>query len=301
MKNLKKIHKISELASQYDALFFDVWGVLVLEAGDDVRVGEYILAEINDLIAKKPVYFVSNYSNGSEMLLNTLHSCGVNAKAGSVIVAGDLAKDLLTDQALLKEFFPHKLKSREEITFYHLGETDDCQLPEDLGLKCSDDVEDADMLIISLGVSHPMQCDERIFQALEKAAKKGLPALCVNPDKHFACRVSGDTYCAGYFATIYESMGGEVHFVGKPYKEIFLYALKKANLNLADHKVLMVGDTLRTDILGGNQANLDTGLVTTGNAALGLNASSRDDKLVLSQLLLYCQLHNVYPKYIVRF
>lgn len=300
MKNLKRIYKISDLAEQYDALFFDVWGVLVLEGSNHSRVDESVLCIINDLIARKPVYFVSNYSNGSELLLKRLQSFGVKALPGSVVAAGDLAKELLTSQELLREFLVPNLQPEKKVVFYHLGEEADCQLPSELGLNCSDNIDDANVLIISISVPHPMQCDERIFQALEKAAKKGLPALCVNPDKHFSCRIDGDTYCAGYFSTIYESMGGKVHFVGKPYKEIFLYALKKAGMNPREQKVLMVGDTLRTDILGGNDAGLDTGLVTTGNASLCLKGPC-DDVSVLSQLVLHCQLHNLYPKYIVRF
>ena len=48
--------------------------------------------------------------------------------------------------------------------------------------------------------------------------------------------------------------------VGKP--EITSYEVAKA-LTTAN-KILMIGDRLETDILGGNQSNLDTLLVLTG-------------------------------------
>jgi ribonucleotide monophosphatase NagD (HAD superfamily) len=55
---------------------------------------------------------------------------------------------------------------------------------------------------------------------------------------------------------------------GKPDSQIFMFAWEyilptHAGLNKKD--ILMVGDTLHTDILGGNKFGLDTALVLTGN------------------------------------
>lgn len=299
MKKLNRIYHIADLAAHYDALFFDVWGVLVLDGANQGRVEEELVATMNNLIAAKPVYFVSNYSSSSDLLVNKLQQFGIKVSPENVVTAGDLSNALLCDHRLLKELLLPQMQESREVTFYHLGSEADCLLPYELKLNCTKDVARADLLLISLGVKHPMQCDERIFEILENAHEAGIPALCVNPDKHFNCKVEGDRYCAGYFATIFQSMGGKVHFIGKPYKEIFLYTLKKAGLDTSKNKVLMVGDSLGTDILGGKSSGLDTALVTTGNAGLGVR-SRASDEVIVSQLLLYCQLHNIYPEYIVR-
>jgi ribonucleotide monophosphatase NagD (HAD superfamily) len=54
-------------------------------------------------------------------------------------------------------------------------------------------------------------------------------------------------------------MKGEVEYYGKPYSPIFEYASQFTN-----GKVVMVGDTPWTDVLGGNLFGIDTILTLTG-------------------------------------
>ena len=57
-----------------------------------------------------------------------------------------------------------------------------------------------------------------------------------------------------------------IHF-GKPDSQMFMYAynLIQEQGDFSKGEILMVGDTLHTDILGGNKFGLDTALVLTGN------------------------------------
>ena len=50
--------------------------------------------------------------------------------------------------------------------------------------------------------------------------------------------------------------------IGKPSKEFFYLAIK--SLNLQPNEVLMVGDDIKSDILGAKKAGLKTALVKTG-------------------------------------
>jgi ribonucleotide monophosphatase NagD (HAD superfamily) len=55
---------------------------------------------------------------------------------------------------------------------------------------------------------------------------------------------------------------------GKPDSQIFMFAWEyiiQQNPGMTKKDILMVGDTLHTDILGGNKFGLDTVLVLTGN------------------------------------
>ena len=52
---------------------------------------------------------------------------------------------------------------------------------------------------------------------------------------------------------------------GKPDLRIFEYAYKHCKKSVPKDKILMVGDTLITDIEGGNNFGIDTALVLTGN------------------------------------
>ena len=57
-----------------------------------------------------------------------------------------------------------------------------------------------------------------------------------------------------------------IHF-GKPDSQMFMYAFEQlpASLHIQRNEILMVGDTLHTDILGGNKFGIDTLLVLSGN------------------------------------
>ena len=95
----------------------------------------------------------------------------------------------------------------------------------------------------------------------------------------------------GGIAKLVESMLNRkfIHF-GKPDSQMFMYAYERLNgeLGSIDKKdILMVGDTLETDILGGNKFGVQTMLVLSGN--------TREDK---AQLLI--QSKGIIPDYICK-
>ncbi len=93
----------------------------------------------------------------------------------------------------------------------------------------------------------------------QEALKHHLPAICANPD-YYAFDGDFKHVVQGSLAQWYEEQGGTVYWFGKPYPDIYQYALGKASAVPA--RTVMVGDTIRTDILGGMQAGLRTVLVT---------------------------------------
>merc|ERR1711915_968670 len=56
----------------------------------------------------------------------------------------------------------------------------------------------------------------------------------------------------------------EAHVIGKPSKDFFHLALKELGPNLKPEEALMVGDDVRDDVLGAQQAGLQGALVKTG-------------------------------------
>jgi len=77
-------------------------------------------------------------------------------------------------------------------------------------------------------------------------------------------------YCAGALAQLYDEMGGQSLYFGKPHPPIYdlarrrLLALKGP---VADEDILCIGDGIDTDILGGMQEGLDSLFITEGLAA----------------------------------
>ncbi len=62
-------------------------------------------------------------------------------------------------------------------------------------------------------------------------------------------------------------VGKEFIRFGKPDSQMFMFAydLVREKLQVTKKDIVMVGDTLHTDILGGNKFGLDTILVLSGN------------------------------------
>ncbi|MDB2536305.1 TIGR01459 family HAD-type hydrolase, partial [Amylibacter sp.] len=95
---------------------------------------------------------------------------------------------------------------------------------------------------------------------LEIALDLNLPLYCSNPDL-LSPRPGGKLItAAGVLAHHYRECGGRVVFYGKPHVEIF----KKLQNILNSKRILMVGDSLDHDILGGFSAGWDTLLVKCG-------------------------------------
>jgi HAD superfamily hydrolase (TIGR01450 family) len=99
--------------------------------------------------------------------------------------------------------------------------------------------------------------------------KKTMPVILANSDKFYPVSKNDVAIATGGIAKLVESMLHRkfIHF-GKPDSQMFMYAFKQLTeeIGAIDKKdILMVGDTLETDILGGNKFGVQTMLVLSGN------------------------------------
>lgn len=101
--------------------------------------------------------------------------------------------------------------------------------------------------------------------------KKNIPVIVANSDKFYPVAKHDVAIAIGGIARLVENMLSQkfIRF-GKPDTQMFSYAFEKINREneYTKNDVLMVGDTLVTDILGGNKFGIDTALVLTGNTKL---------------------------------
>ena len=86
----------------------------------------------------------------------------------------------------------------------------------------------------------------------------GTLALKHNPDL-IVNRGDLRELCAGSVAMIFEKMGGEVIYFGKPYPEVYNQSIDNKN-----KKILSIGDNLNTDIKGANLLNFDSLIISNG-------------------------------------
>ena len=82
--------------------------------------------------------------------------------------------------------------------------------------------------------------------------------ICTNPDL-IVDRGDIRELCAGSVAMVFEKMGGEVIYFGKPYPEVYNQSIDNIN-----KKILSIGDNLNTDIKGANLLNYDSLLISNG-------------------------------------
>ena len=102
-----------------------------------------------------------------------------------------------------------------------------------------------------------------IENTLKKLLKRKIEMICTNPDQYvYDGKVKKFVNQVGVLAKFYESNNGTVHYIGKPYRKIFNFALRK--YNIPKNKIIMIGDSLLTDILGAKRAGIKSALAYDG-------------------------------------
>jgi HAD superfamily hydrolase (TIGR01459 family) len=130
---------------------------------------------------------------------------------------------------------------------------------------------------------------------LDEALKYNLPAICPNPD----LRLSDFRYCAGFFAEYYKNKGGIVHYVGKPYKNIFDYMYENIQEKVDLSKIILIGDTFYTDILGANNYGIKSGLVLTGNSKVLTKGKAQSENEEIAVLMEESKNYKATPDYFI--
>ncbi len=112
-------------------------------------------------------------------------------------------------------------------------------------------------------------------RALETAlAAKPRPVLVGNPDL-VAPRETGFTLQPGAYAhALADAAGIEPVFFGKPYANAFDAVLDRIGPDVTRRRILMLGDTLHTDILGAAAAGMSTALVTGHGVLAGMDVDA---------------------------
>lgn len=260
------IASFAEIASRYRALFCDLWGCV----HDGYTPFPGAVAALQAYRAQGGiVVLVSNSPRPKPSVLEQLDRIGVPRDAyDDVVTSGDA-----TQYAFVAGAVGRKV--------HHIG-----PMPKDEPFF----TEFADAALADLAAKNPIQivplaqaegilctgpnsefedtpADYRADFLLAKT--NGLKMLCANPD---IIVDYGDKriYCAGALAALYEEMGGEALYFGKPHPPIYDLARRRlADLagDILDDSILCVGDGIDTDVLGAMQEGLDSLFLTEGLTA----------------------------------
>ena len=144
---------------------------------------------------------------------------------------------------------------------YHLGPDRDHGMREGLDYDFVEALATADF-VLATGALEREDTVETYAPFLEEVRARGLPMICANPDL-VVRRGEILEICAGAIAARYAELGGEVHYHGKPQAAIYRTCLGLLD-GVDPRRILAVGDSIRTDILGAQRAGLRSVFVLSG-------------------------------------
>ncbi|MEP3280093.1 MAG: TIGR01459 family HAD-type hydrolase [Stappiaceae bacterium] len=156
-----------------------------------------------------------------------------------------------------------------------------------LGLQHVDSGAEAEVILIAGSRGDEVELDY-YRNLLTPAVKRKVPCLCTNPDMVMLTK-KGLRFGAGKIAQLYDDLGGEVIWIGKPYREI--YEAAYAALGSPDRSsICCIGDSVEHDVAGGGGAGFHTALVLK----TGIHADATQDELEA-----LFRKHNAYPDHIL--
>ncbi len=250
------------IADAYQVFFFDAFGVLKNYKGLIPGVVE-TFAYLRE--REKSVYILTNDASRSpQQLAESYWRLGLDDITPDMIISsGMLAREYLqlkvnhgTVAYLGTENSAHYIESADlktisisELTLENISEVSALVLLDDEGFDWNTDIN----------------------KAVNLLRRRNIPVIVANTDATYPVSKNRLAIAIGGVADMLESIVGKqfIRF-GKPDAQLFMFAYERAQEQLpgiSKRDIVMVGDTLRSDISGGNKFGLDTVLVLTGNIA----------------------------------
>jgi len=286
--NLNRIAGLNKITDRYEGFLIDLWGVV----HDGYTPYPGTIDCINQLLsADKKIIFVSNAPRPGILSKQKLLDYDINSDKFQVLTSGDQLRHQLLH-------FEDKLFATMDRRLYHLGAARNSDILAGIPADITENIQDADFILLTAYLDQGEDLNQ--FQDLFKQAiARNLPMVCANPDK-IVINGQQNRYCAGFFAEQYEQLGGKVYYYGKPHLPIFELAIQSlSELGIVDkNKILMIGDTPDTDILGATQAGIDSLLVLTGNMSNLLKQPEHAGLNQAEQLLSILKYYGVKPTWI---
>ena len=236
---MKKLNHLAEIYKNYDTYIIDLWGVI----HDGIKLNPKAIEAVKNLIkGKKKVVFLSNAPRPSKEVKKFLQKLKIEDQYLQNIMTSGEAAMLALQKESYGKFFYHLGPDRDDSVFFKIKEN------KTTLEKCN--------FILCTGLFDNKIGNLNYYQKLLKdhTSKK---LICTNPDLTVH-RGEVEEYCAGSIAKIFETLGGETIYFGKPYKEIYKMCFSK------EEKVIAIGDNLNTDIKGANNMKIDSIFISNG-------------------------------------
>jgi len=251
-KKIERLDGIGPLAERYQVFLLDQFGVL--HDGQAPYPGA-VKALLALKRAGKTVVLISNSGKRAKPNEDRLLKLGFAAGSWDHFVSsGEVAWRSFNDMAASG-------KLRPGTKCLLISRDNDRTAIEGLPFVLTEAGEDAELVLISASEGDRHDLDH-YRQLLAPAAARKVPCFCTNPDR-IMLTAAGPRFGAGEIADLYESLGGSVTRIGKPYRAIFAAALALAG-EPERGSVVCVGDSVEHDIAGGKGVGVATALVLGG-------------------------------------
>ncbi len=272
------IDRLSDVASDYDALFVDLWGCV----HDGVRAIPSAVAALQAYRATGgAVVLVTNSPQPRRGVEKQLDRFGVPPDAWDTIAtSGDAARAAMRQGAVGGKVWFMGEWDRDA------GFFDPIAIVEKPVEITRVDLKNAEG-IVCCGPFDPMAAPDVLRPDLLLAKTRGLKLLCANPDI-VVDRGEIREWCAGAVARLYTEMGGESLYFGKPHPPIYDLARRRLaalDRNADSARILAIGDGIGTDIRGAVGEDLDSLFITGGLARLETKTAQQPDPAALSAFL----------------
>ncbi len=253
-----EIVKFKEVALRYKVIFFDAYGVLKNHKGILSGVKEML----NFLMDNNIEFFIltNDASRSPELLAQKYNAAGINEITTEKIISSGM---------LAREYIQTKVQQGK---IAYLGTEASAHYVEHEGLKPVSiknldlqNCDDVNALVFLDDEGYDWNVD--LNKTLNLLRKRSIPVIVANTDATYPVSHNDVAISVGAVADMLERLARKTFIrFGKPDSQIFSYAMNCAVQNtVSKNEILMVGDSLATDIIGGNKFGVDTCLVLSGN------------------------------------
>ncbi len=250
-----------KLVKNYKAVFLDSYGVLKTHHGLIKGVENTL-----DLLRSQGIRFkilTNDASRSRQQQVEKFNELGLTGlTTEEIITSGTLARHFIEDKNLQGSI---AYLGTDSAASYILQSGRKSISIKEVDLENCDDI--AGFVFLD---DEGFDWNTDINKTINLLRIKNIPVVVANSDKLYPVSFRDVAVGTGGIAKLVENILGRkfIHF-GKPDSQMFVYAynLLSPSQDFSKNDILMVGDTLQTDILGGNKFGLRTALVLTGNTS----------------------------------
>ncbi len=255
---------LQAVTAPFKGVLLDAYGVFW--GGNDVGLFPGSLETLTALVdSGKKIGILSNSSQlaSSEIEKLSKHGLFKGEHYHFLITSGEVAREVFREDKL-----PFQTANK---TFWVCGDIhpkyhSHPAIFKGTAYRETEKLNEADFIYVAVPhIDGKDQTDPELFrESIQKLVKSHLPMVCVNPD-HFAHE--GKPACPvvrqGAIAAMYEELGGEVFYIGKPAKIAYAAAMQHfISYGVSNpSKILMVGDLPETDIRGARMFGMSSALI----------------------------------------